>query len=138
MTVARHPDPRDVLERFRQAWDAADATAFGQLFTEDATYVVWSGDILRGRPEIEQTHRELFARGATTMCFSVVATRFVGNDTAVVLTAGGVGFDHVDYDKFQTLVMTRSNDDWKIAAFHNTAMSDTSKQRYRAGADSQS
>jgi hypothetical protein len=37
MTVPHAPDPRSVLDRYRQAWDAADATAFGQLFTEDAT-----------------------------------------------------------------------------------------------------
>src|SRR5882672_8166796 len=138
MTVPHDPDPQGVLDRFREAWDAADATAFGRLFTEDATYVIYAGDVLRGRPEIEQAHCDLFARGSTKMRFAIADTRFVGTDAAVVLTAGGVGSDQADYDKFQTLVMTRSNDDWMIAAFHNTAMSDTSKQRYRAGADSQS
>ena len=136
MKVPHDPDPQGVLDRFRQAWEAADATAFGQLFTEDATYVIWSGDVLRGRPEIEQAHRDLFARGATTMNFAIVDTRFIGTDATVVLTAGGIG--SVDYDKLQTLVMTRSNDDWMIAAFHNTAMSDRAKQRYRAEAASQS
>jgi hypothetical protein len=72
------------------------------------------------------------------MRFTIVDTRYVGTDAAVVLTAGGVGPDQVDYDKFQTLVMSRSNDDWMIAAFHNTAMSDRSKQHYRARTDSQS
>jgi uncharacterized protein (TIGR02246 family) len=130
MTVPRDAAPRRVLDHFRQAWDAADATAFGQLFTEDATYVVWSGDVLRGRPEIEQAHRVLFAREATKMRFVVVDTRFVGTDAAVVVTAGGVGSGQVDCDKFQTLVMTRSNNDWMIAAFHNTAMSERFKQYY--------
>jgi uncharacterized protein (TIGR02246 family) len=138
MTVPRDAAPRGVLDRFRQAWDAADATAFGQLFTEDATYVIWSGDVLRGRPEIEKAHRVLFARGATKMRFVVVKTRFVGADAAVVITAGGIGSGQVDCDKFQTLVMTRSDNDWMIAAFHNTAMSERSKQHYRAGTDSQS
>jgi uncharacterized protein (TIGR02246 family) len=132
MTVPHEPDLHSVLDRFRQAWDAADATAFGQLFTEDATYVIWAGDILRGRQEIEQTHRDLFAAAATTVRFDVLDTRLVGTDAAVVLTAAGIGSDHVDYDKFQTLVMTRSNDGWLIAALHNTAMSDQSQLHYQA------
>jgi uncharacterized protein (TIGR02246 family) len=133
MTAPHDPNPHDVLDRFRQAWDAADATAFGQLFTEDATYVIWAGDVLRGRSEIEQAHRDLFARASTTVRFDIVDTRFLGTDAAVVLTAAGVGSGHVEHDKFQTLVMTRANDDWMIAALHNTAMSDRSKQHYRAG-----
>jgi uncharacterized protein (TIGR02246 family) len=138
MTITHDPGPQGVLDRYRQAWNAADTTAFGQLFTEEATYVIWAGDVLRGRPEIEQAHRDLFAKGATTMRYAIVDTRLVGTDAAVVVTAGGVGSDHVDYDKSQTLVMTRSNDTWMIAAFQNTAMSDRSKQHYRSGPDCQS
>ena len=42
------------------AWNAGDATAYAAGFTQDATYVVFDGTILRGRREIEDSHRWLF------------------------------------------------------------------------------
>ena len=38
-----------VLAAYRDAWNAGDADAFGDLFTADATYVIFLGDALLGR-----------------------------------------------------------------------------------------
>jgi len=50
------------LERIRSAWNAGDAKAFAAEFTEDATFVVWTGTPLLGRLEIERAHLDVLAR----------------------------------------------------------------------------
>ena len=125
--------PQDVLDRLRDAWDAADASAFARLFTEDATYVIWRGDVLTGRSEIQEAHHELFTRSPTTMRGRAIDTRLLDDHTAIVLTIGGTGNEvEVSYDKLQTFVMARHDEGWLIAAFQNTAMSDRSRQHYQS------
>jgi uncharacterized protein (TIGR02246 family) len=133
MTTSLDLGPQAVLDRLRDAWNAADASAYARLFTEDATYVVWRGDVLTGRSEIQQVHHDLFARSPTKTLVRAVDTRLLNERTAIVLTIGGIGGEgNVKYDKFQTFVMTRRDEGWMIAAFHNTAMSDRAKRRYQS------
>jgi uncharacterized protein (TIGR02246 family) len=135
MTNSSDSEPHDVLRRLRDAWNAADAAAFAAAFTEDATYVIWRGDALTGRGEIQRAHQELFARSPSRIRVSVIDSRLLGDSSAVVLTAAGTGDGDVDYDNLQTFVLTRRDDGWLVAAFHNTAMSDRSKSRYRHAPD---
>ncbi len=44
------------------------------------------------------------------------------DDTAVILTKGGIGTDRIEFDKFQTFTLVRREDRWFIAAFQNTEM----------------
>ncbi|HEY3685278.1 MAG TPA: SgcJ/EcaC family oxidoreductase [Streptosporangiaceae bacterium] len=124
--------PARVLESFREAWDAGDAAAYGRLFTEDATYVIFMGEVMLGRAEIEDTHRDVFAKWqkGTTMIVEPLRTTMLGDDAAVVLTRGGIGHGHVAFDKFQTFTLVRRDGRWLIAAFQNTGMSAHAKRRY--------
>lgn len=120
------------LDRLTAAWNAGDADAFGAEFTEDATYVVFSGDVLLGRQAIVDTHRWLFdgpLRGSRLGASSTgdVATtiRFLRPDVAHVVTAGAVqpdGADTVttDRDSVPSYVLVNDDGRWRIAAFHNT------------------
>ncbi|WP_218952353.1 SgcJ/EcaC family oxidoreductase [Amycolatopsis anabasis] len=54
--------PAQVLALFREAWDAGDASAYGKLFTEDATYVIFTGHALLGREQIQNNHHEVFTK----------------------------------------------------------------------------
>ncbi len=123
--------PKDVLDRLCDAWNAADAAAFARLFTEDATYVIWRGDVLTGRSEIQQAHHDLFTTSPTKTLVRVVGTRLLDDHTAVVLTIGGTGGESVSYDMLQTFVMARRDHGWMVVAFHNTAMSDRSKKYFQ-------
>ncbi|MEU7899767.1 SgcJ/EcaC family oxidoreductase [Nonomuraea sp. NPDC049152] len=49
-----------LLQRLAEAWNAGDAAAYADLFTEDADYITYFGLHLRGREAIEATHRKLF------------------------------------------------------------------------------
>ncbi|MGI9063628.1 MAG: SgcJ/EcaC family oxidoreductase [Pseudonocardiaceae bacterium] len=47
----------DALARLAAAWNAGDASGYAAQFTEDATYVAFNGEVMRGRAAIEDTHR---------------------------------------------------------------------------------
>jgi uncharacterized protein (TIGR02246 family) len=118
------------LDRVRDAWDAGDARAYGEQFTDDASYVIFRGDALLGRAAIERAHEQLFAwRPGTRMAVAPIDVRALDADTAVVVTVGGIGAgDAVGYDKFQTITLRRDGGGrWRCVAFQNTEMSDEAR-----------
>jgi uncharacterized protein (TIGR02246 family) len=131
------PAVRDTLARLAAAWNAGDATAYAADFTPDATYVVFDGTVLRGRGEIEDSHRWLFdgpLRGST-MGFAIDGdgpqVRAVAPGVAHVLVAdGGVrpqGVETVPADRKSvvSLVLVEDGGTWRVTAFQNTR--DTSR-----------
>jgi uncharacterized protein (TIGR02246 family) len=121
----------DTLTRLAVAWNDGDATAYADLFTADATYVIFDGTVVRGRTAIEDGHRALFAgplRGFTMEPPSAAPIRYLGADVAHVLAAGGTrppGQEEMPADRASVVsfVLVREVDDWKIAAFQNTRAS---------------
>ena len=121
------------LERFRQAWDAGDARAFAAQFTEDATYVIFLGEALIGREEIEKNHVDVFGRWqkGTKMAIKAVRVRPLGPNTCSVLTVGGIGRGTpLAYDKFQTFALVRAGRQRECASFQNTTMNEHAKSLY--------
>jgi uncharacterized protein (TIGR02246 family) len=121
------------LDQFRTAWDAGDARAYAALFTEDATYVIFLGEAMVGRNEIERNHVDVFARWqkGTKMAVKVIGVHLLGADVCSVLTVGGIGEKApIAYDKIQTFTLLRRGDRWLCAAFQNTAMSDRAKTAF--------
>ena len=121
------------LERMRAAASAADAQAFAAEFEENATYVTFFGKAVLGRREIESFHEDAFAKfpAGTRMVIKAISVRPLGNDSASVLTVGGLGQGiDIPYDKFQTFAMVRRDGRWGCAGFHNTEMNAASKQEY--------
>jgi uncharacterized protein (TIGR02246 family) len=128
MAESRNETIEDCLNRIRTAWNAGDATAFASEFTEDATYVIYSGIPLVGRAEIERMHVHPLGRG-TRMKLKVLSERAVMDGVTVVLTIGGVGEGAViPYDKVQTLTLVRQGNRWMCTAFQNTEMSPADKR----------
>jgi uncharacterized protein (TIGR02246 family) len=126
------PTAADTMSRLSAAWNAGDATAYAAEFTPDATYVVFDGTVLRGRGEIEDSHRWLFdgpLRGST-MDFANDGegpqVRVVAPGVAHVLAAsGGVrpqGVETVTADRKSvvSLVLVEDGGTWRVTAFQNT------------------
>jgi uncharacterized protein (TIGR02246 family) len=131
----RH-ETEQFLERFREAWDAGDAKAFASLFTEDATYVIFLGDVLVGREAIESNHADVFSRWqkGAKMAVKAIEVRALGPDVHSVLTVGGIGkTPPIALDKLQTFTLVRAGEQWLCAAFQNTAMSAEAKARTGEG-----
>lgn len=127
---------RALLSRQAEAWNEHDARAWCAPFTEDAEFVNILGMLLRGRPEIEQRHAELF-RGIFKRSRVVVTTRKVralGATSALAETE----YELRDYDRLPpgirptdadgTLrtrlkyVLTLAPDGWRIVSAQNTAI----------------
>lgn len=127
-----------ILTAYRDAWDAGDADAFGALFTDDATYVIFLGDALLGREAITENHRDVFTKwqAGTRLRVEPLAVQVLGTEAVSVLTAGGIDTDPdaIELDKLQTFTLVRTTEGWRIAAFHNTSMSRWARARYDASA----
>ncbi|MGW2217488.1 SgcJ/EcaC family oxidoreductase [Nonomuraea sp. NPDC001684] len=124
LTAADAAAITSVLDRLADAWNRADGGAYGDLFTEDATYITYVGTLYTGAREIGDAHQALFdsfVKG-TRLASETVGIRLAGPGTALVITRGDTykgkpGKLH----KIQTYTMVRQADgDWKIAAFQNT------------------
>ena len=124
------------LERIRLAWNAGDARAYAGEFTEDATYVIFLGEPLLGRREIERNHVDVLTKWqkGTRMAIKPISVRPIDADAASVLTVGGLGAgDGIAYDKLQTFTLVRHDGRWMCAAFQNTRMSRRAKRVYNPG-----
>ncbi|WP_284742003.1 SgcJ/EcaC family oxidoreductase [Amycolatopsis sp. RTGN1] len=133
-TTTAEADVRAVLGRLTEAWNSADAAAYGRLFTEDADYVTFFGLNFPGREAIESSHRALFEgplKGSklTGQLGASAKVRFVRPDVAVVVVGGGSsvsGADTADEGRESTVsfVLVQEDGEWLITAFQNTRVSD--------------
>ena len=114
-----------VLRELVDAWARHDADAYAALFTEDASYTTFAGTYYRGRTDIAESHRTLWAKfiKGTKLADEVLDIRFLGADVAVVNGRGATykgDQPPAKLDKVQTYTLVRDGGRWLIAAFHNT------------------
>ena len=119
----------DVLAALYRAWEANDAEAFVADYTDDAT-VVQPGVYKKDREEIRATMAAAFAgpRSGTRATDDPSAIRFLTDDTALVISEGGIifpGQEAVASERLvrATWVLVRRGDAWRIAAYHNSPAS---------------
>jgi len=117
---------RESVKQMETGWNTKSGTLFAKPFAEDADYVVINGMYIKGRNIIETQHQRIFDTiyKDTTLSLTVKQIRFLRPDVAVVHVSGqrvGPGKDH-NQEAMITLVMTKQNDGWLIAAFQNTAV----------------
>ena len=119
----------DVLARLYQAWAANDAEAFVADYTGDAS-VVQPGVYKKDREEIRTTMAAGFAGplSGSRATDHPADVRFLTDDTAVVVSEGGIIFPGQDAVASEglvraTWVLVRRDDAWRIAAYHNSPAS---------------
>jgi uncharacterized protein (TIGR02246 family) len=105
--------------------------AFASLFHEDGVWILWTGDVWRGRDPIETGHAAVHK---TVFRNSIQRERleeltFVGTDAAVVRFCSTLTGDERAPEKLirsrKFLVVTRRAGDWKISWGQNTRLADT-------------
>ncbi|WP_392896247.1 SgcJ/EcaC family oxidoreductase [Streptomyces sp. LN699] len=116
---------RKVPAELVAAWGRHDAEAYGALFTEDASYTTYIGTLYRGRRDIVESHRTLFAGflKGTRLADEILDVRFLGPGVAVLTGRGDTykGKRPRKLGKVQTYTVVLEEDgQWRIAAFHNT------------------
>src|SRR4051812_16648402 len=83
----------ELFEALSDAWNKGDGIAFGDCFTEDADYVTFMGQHLKGRKQIVEVHQWLFngpLKGSKleSSLSAEVRPRFVTSDVAIVHGVG--------------------------------------------------
>jgi uncharacterized protein (TIGR02246 family) len=118
---------RGLYRQLMDGWNRGSGAAFAAAFTEDGDLVAFDGTHFKGRREIESSHQELFDRWmkGTRLVGEVEDVRFLGPDVAVMHAVGGTVMrgrsrPSPERDSIQTLVATREDGEWRLAAFQNT------------------
>lgn len=120
---------RNVFTEFSNSWNQPGMPGFGDLFTEDADFVVISGKWLKGRDEIVSYHRDLLrGRYRDSHNFIVsVTVRILQPGIAIAHMAGGATYlmdgKEVRRTGLGTATLVKTDRGWRIAAFHNTLTS---------------
>lgn len=107
----------------RDAWRRGDAAAYAELFTPEASYVIFAGGISLGRTAIRRDHEPVFMKfqKGSRMEMRVLDIAEIAPGVVRVVAEGGVGTGRrVALDKVQTFVLVRRDEGWRCAAFQNT------------------
>jgi uncharacterized protein (TIGR02246 family) len=115
-----------VIQAVYDAWADGDADAFAKLYTDNAT-VVQPGVYKKNNDDIRTTMAAGFAgplKGSRVLN-EPQSVRFLGSDTAVVITEGGVlmaGQTELPAERLvrATWVLTKRNKQWYVAAYQNS------------------
>lgn len=117
---------RALVAEVEAGWNAGDGERFAAPFAEDADYVVVDGRYIKGRQIIAEGHSHIFAtiyRGSHNAA-NVLNIRLLRPDVALAHVEWQLRFSSDGAAKHNTavttLVLTRSDEAWSIAAFQNT------------------
>ncbi len=120
-----------IIERWEEAWNSHDMRAFGSLFHEDGTWILWTGAVWTGRAAIEEGHAVVHK---TVFRNSIQRERleeltFVGPDAAVVrfysMLTGDERFPDKVVRSRKFLVLTRREGTWRVGWGQNTRLADS-------------
>lgn len=120
---------QQVFAQLATAWNTGNAAVFGQCLTDDCDYVTFAGQHIKGRQKNQQIHHELFnswaLKGSTMHAGSEPSTiAFLSDDIALVHSTGTIQLRFqkkppIDRLSIQTTVLIKTDDGWKVRAFHN-------------------
>lgn len=115
-----------VIKAVEAGWNAGSGDAFAAPFAEDADYVVVDGQYAKGRAMIAAGHRYIFDtvyHGSHNQA-TIRSVRWLREDVAVAHVQWQLHFGQGDTAQeagaTNTMVLTKDDGAWRIAAFHNT------------------
>lgn len=125
----------DIVRRQGEAWNRADAAAFGEHYAEDGSFTNISGAQIYGKAGFVELHAQIFHSifAGTHISFRVGRIHFLRPDVAIAdidaflanlphaLPGVSLDRDGVLYSKLQE-VLAKNDGRWTIAAFHNVAV----------------
>lgn len=111
------------MQAYAASWNARDARALNDLYTQDADYTGFGSVMARGRDEIEARYSALFAppNDPGQMVLEVSSLRFLKPDVALVdgtmqLTPTSASGNSSTRAQF-VAVLTSDQETWRITAF---------------------
>jgi uncharacterized protein (TIGR02246 family) len=125
ISTQRESDVRAMLDTVYAAWADNDADAFVAAYATGAT-AVHTGSIMENRGAIRATMAAMFdgpLKGSRGI-HDVQTIRFVGADTAIVLSKGAILFagqtePGAESRTLDGWVLCKQDGTWRVEAFHN-------------------
>lgn len=119
-----------ILERWENAWNSHDMAAYASLFHEDGVWVLWTGDVWKGKKVIEDghaaVHKTVFRNSIQREQLEELT--FVGTDAAILrfcsVLTGDERAPHTVIRSRKFLVVTKRQGVWKIGWGQNTRLRD--------------
>jgi uncharacterized protein (TIGR02246 family) len=120
---------RALYQQLMDGWNQGSGDAFAAVFTEDGDLIGFDGTHFKGRQEIAPFHQRLFDKWlkGSRLVGEVKDVRFLSPDVALMHAVGGTVLRGKsepvpERDSIQTLVTTRQDGEWRLAAFQNTRL----------------
>jgi uncharacterized protein (TIGR02246 family) len=120
---------RALYQQLMDGWNQGSGDAFAAVFTEDGDLIGFDGTHFKGRQEIAPFHQRLFDKWlkGSRLVGEVKDVRFLSPDVALMHAVGGTVLRGKsepvpERDSIQTLVATRQDGEWRLAAFQNTRL----------------
>ena len=120
---------RALYQQLMDGWNQGNGDAFAAVFTEDGDLIGFDGTHFKGRQEIAPFHQRLFDKWlkGSRLVGEVKDVRFLSPDVALMHAVGGTVMRGKsepvpERDSIQTLVATRQDGEWRLAAFQNTRL----------------
>ncbi len=115
---------REIVEQVRDGWNAGDGDAFAAPFADDADYVIINGVYIKGQPIIASGHQQIFdtVYKNSHSTATIKSVRFLRDDVALVHVQWHLIFQQGEHRSTSTMVMTKEDGQWRIAAFQNTSL----------------
>jgi uncharacterized protein (TIGR02246 family) len=111
----------ELFDRQTTAWERADAELFASAFAEHADFINITATPLRGRREIAEHHKKLWATiyKGSAITGGPTRVRFIRPDVALVESEASLKFGEEERHAHALAVAVRNGDRWEIAALHN-------------------
>ena len=120
---------RALYQQLMDGWNQGSGDAFAAVFTEDGDLIGFDGTHFKGRQEIAPFHQQLFDKWlkGSRLVGQVKDVRLLHPDIALMHAVGGTVMRGKsepvpERDSIQTLVATRQDGEWRLAAFQNTRL----------------
>jgi len=123
-----------LVDKWEKAWNSHDMKAFANLFHDDGVWVLWTGDVWKGRKSIEEghsaVHKTVFRNSVQREQLEELT--FLGPDAAVVRFYSTLTGDERAPGKTirsrKILIVTRRAGAWKVGWGQNTRLADTTRE----------
>jgi uncharacterized protein (TIGR02246 family) len=120
-----------IIQSWEGSWNSHDMHALASLFHDDGIWVLWTGQVWKGRTAIEEghsaVHKTVFRNSVQREKLEELT--FVGPDAAVVRFYSTLTGDERSPDKVvrsrKMLIVTKRNGIWKVGWGQNTRLADS-------------
>lgn len=119
-----------IVDKWEKAWNSHDMARFGSLFHEDGVWILWTGEVWKGRKTIEDghaaVHKTVFRNSIQREQLEELT--FVGPDAAVIRFYSTLTGDERAPGKTirsrKVLIVTKRAGTWKVGWGQNTRLAD--------------